>query len=203
MEHKMFKLIAILIGVLLSSLSFADSFTDSLRNWVLVSDNSNFTIGTTKNETVAEVHKFQKFDGFVHNNGIARVSVNLLSIDTGIEIRDERMQAMLFTTATQAVYSATLDMEKFRKLEAGDSKDFQLQGSLEMNGQSTRIPVATKITRLDSGNYQIKTVSANKIDVGKFGFSGGIEQLRAVANLKNISPIVTFEFKLEFEPSED
>ena len=99
----MSKLIAILIGVLLSSLSFADSLTDSLRNWALVSDNSNFTIGTTKNETVNEFHKIQKIDGFVHNNGIARVNVNLLSIDTGIEIRDERMQAMLFTSATQAV----------------------------------------------------------------------------------------------------
>ena len=195
----MFKLITILIGALLSSLSFAESFAD----WTLVSDSSNFTIGTTKNETVTEVHKLQKLDGFVRNDGNARVSVNLLSIDTGIEIRDERMQAMLFTTATQAVYSATVDMEKFRKLEAGGSKDFQLQGSLEMNNQSAVLPVATKITRLDSGNYQIKTVSANKIDVGKFGFSGGIEQLRAVANLKNISPVVTFEFKLEFEPIED
>ena len=195
----MFKLIAILIGVLLSSLSFAESFTD----WALVSDSSEFTIGTTKNETVTEVHKLQKLEGFVRNNGNARVSVNLLSIDTGIEIRDERMQAMLFTTATQAVYSATVEMEEFRKLEAGDSKDFQLQGSLEMNDRSTVIPVATKITRLDSGNYLIKTVSANKIDVRKFGFSSGIEQLRAVANLKNISPIVTFEFKLEFEPIED
>jgi hypothetical protein len=182
MERKMFKLIAILIGVLLSSLSFAESFTD----WALVSDSSEFTIGTTKNETITEVHKLQQLEGFVRINGNARVSLNLLSIDTGIEIRDERMQAMLFTTATQAVYSATVDMEKLRKLEAGDSTDFQLQGSLEMNDRSTVIPVATKITRLDSGNYQIKTVSANKIDVGKFGFSGGIEQLRAVANLKNI-----------------
>jgi polyisoprenoid-binding protein YceI len=199
MEHKMFKLIATLIGVLLSSLSFAESFTD----WALLSDSSNFTIGTTKNETVTEVHKLQKLEGYVRNNGNAQVSLNLLSIDTGIEIRDERMQAMLFTTATQAVYTATVDMEKFRKLEAGDSKDFQLQGSLEMNDRSTVIQVATKITRLDSGNYQIKTVSANKIDVGKFGFSGGIEQLRAVANLKDISPVVTFEFKLEFEPIED
>jgi hypothetical protein len=199
MEHKMFKLIAILIGVLFSSLSSAESFSD----WALVSDSSNFTIGTTKNETVIEVHKLRKLEGLVRNNGNAWVRVNLLSIDTGIEIRDERMRAMLFTTATQAVYSATVDMEKFRKLEAGDSKDFQLQGSLEMNDRSAVIPVATKITRLDSGNYQIETVSANKIDVGKFGFSGGIEQLRAVANLKNISPVVTFEFKLEFEPIED
>ena len=194
----MFKLITILVGVLLSSLSFADFFTD----WALVSDSSNFTIGTTKNETVTEVHKIQKLDGFVHNNGITRVNVNLLSIDTGIEIRDERMQSMLFSTATQAVYSATLDMEKFSKIKAGESKEFQLQGTLEMNDQSIRMPVTTKITRLHSGNYQVETVTANKIDVGKFGFSGGIEQLRAIANLKNISPVVTFEFKLEFEPIE-
>jgi hypothetical protein len=112
------------------------------------------------------------------------------------------MQAMLFATATQAVYSATLPMEKFWKIEAGESKEFQLQGTLEINGQSTRMPVTTKITRLHSGRYQVETVSANNIDVGKFGFSSGIEQLRAVANLKNISPVVTFEFKLEFEPIE-
>jgi polyisoprenoid-binding protein YceI len=190
----MIKLITILIGFLLSDLSFAD--------WALVSSHSNFTIGTTKNETVTEVHKFQKLDGFVRNNGDARVTVDLLSLDTGIEIRDLRMQAMLFYAATQAVYSATLDMERFLKIDAGVSKQFQLQGTLEMNGQSTPMPVTTKITRLHSGSYQVETVSANKIDVGKFGFSGGIEQLRAVANLKNISPVVTFEFKLEFEPIE-
>jgi polyisoprenoid-binding protein YceI len=190
----MFKLIAILIGVALSNLSFAD--------WVLVLNNSNFTIGTTKNETVTELHKFQKLDGFVRDNGIARVTVDLLSLDTGIEIRDLRMQAMLFYAATQAVYSATLDMESIRQIKAGRSKEFQLQGTLEMNGQSTRVPVTTKITKLDSGHYQVETVSANKIDVGMFGFSDGIEQLRAVANLKIISPVVTFEFKLEFEPIE-
>jgi hypothetical protein len=191
----MLKLIAILIGVALSNSSFAD--------WVLVSNNSNFTIGTTKNESVTEIHKFLKLDGFVQNNGDARVMVNLLSVDTGIEIRDERMQAMLFSTATQAIYSATLPMETLGQIKAGKSKEFQLQGTLEMNGQSTRVPVTTKITRLHSGSYQVATVSANKIDVGQFGFSGGIEQLRAIANLKNISPVVTFEFKLEFATKED
>ena len=191
----MTKLIAILIGVLLSDLSFSD--------WALVSSNSNFTIGTTKNATITEIHKFQKLGGFVRNNGQAQVTVNLLSVDTGIEIRDERMQAMLFSTATQAIYSATLPMETLRKIKAGNSKEFQLQGTLEMNGQSTRVPVTTKITRLHSGSYQVETVSANKIDVGQFGFSGGIEQLRAIANLMNISPVVTFQFKLEFAPKED
>lgn len=191
----MLKLIAILIGVVLSNLSFAD--------WVLVSNNSSFTIGTTKNESVTEIHKFLKLDGFVQNNGDARVMVNLLSVDTGIEIRDERMQAMLFSTATQAIYSSTLDMETLGQIKAGKSKEFQLQGTLEMNGQSTRVPVTTKITRLHSGSYQVETVSANKIDVGQFGFSSGIEQLRAIANLKKISPVVTFEFKLEFAPKED
>lgn len=191
----MLKLIAILIGVVLSNLSFAD--------WVLVSNNSSFTIGTTKNESVTEIHKFLKLDGFVQNNGDARVMVNLLSVDTGIEIRDERMQAMLFSTATQAIYSSTLDMETLGQIKAGKSKEFQLQGTLEMNGQSTRVPVTTKITRLHSGSYRVETVSANKIDVGQFGFSSGIEQLRAIANLKKISPVVTFEFKLEFAPKED
>ena len=72
-----------------------------------------------------------------------------------------------------------------------------------MPGPNVVSPVTTKITRLHSGSYLVETVSANKIDVGQFGFSGGIEQLRAIANLMDISPVVTFQFKLEFAPKED
>lgn len=185
---------ALLIGALLPNLSFAD--------WRLVSKNSSFTIGTTKNETVTEIHKFQELDGLVQNNGIASLTLNLLSVDTGIEIRDQRMQAMLFSASAQAVYRAILDVRTFVKMKAGESKEFQLEGILELNGNFTLMPVDTKVTRLPSGHYRIETVSANNIDVGLFGFSDGVEQLRAIANLLVISPIVTFEFDLEFEPLE-
>lgn len=186
----MLRLSAILLGVLLSNLSFAD--------WGLVSKNSSFTIGTTKNETVTEIHKFQKLQGFVQNNGVAQVTVNLLSVDTGIEIRDQRMQAMLFNASAEAVYKAVLDMEIVNKIETGKSEEIRLKGSLELNGLAVEMPVTTRVTRLRSGHFQVETIAANKIDVGMFGFLDGIEQLRAIAKLKIISPIVTFEFNLEF-----
>ena len=188
----MVRLIAIFVGVLLFNQSHAD--------WRLLPASASFTIGTTKNKTITEIHRFSKLEGFVQSDGTAVVTVNLLSVDTGIEIRDQRMQAMLFSTTANAVYKTKLDIEIFRKMGIGQSKEFRLDGVLELGGRQMPLPLTTRITRQESGNYQVTTISANEIDVGMFGFSDGIEQLRAVANLKVISPIVTFEFTLEFAP---
>lgn len=190
----MLRLIVIFVGVLLTNQSHAD--------WQLLPGSASFTIGTTKNETITEIHRFRELEGFVQSDGTAVVTVNLLSVDTGIEIRDQRMQAMLFSITANAVYKTKLDIEMFQKMGIGQSKEFRMDGMLELGGRQAPVPLTTRITRQESGNYQVTTISANEIDVGMFGFSDGIEQLRAIANLQLISPIVTFEFNLEFAPIE-
>lgn len=190
----MLRLIVIFVGVLLTNQSHAD--------WQLLPGSASFTIGTTKNGTITEIHRFRKLEGFVQSDGTAVVTVNLLSVDTGIEIRDQRMQAMLFSITANAVYKTKLDIEMFQKMGIGQSKEFRMDGMLELGGRQAPVPLTTRITRQESGNYQVTTISANEIDVGMFGFSDGIEQLRAIANLQLISPIVTFEFNLEFAPIE-
>lgn len=188
----MLRLIVIFVGVLLTNQSHAD--------WQLLPGSASFTIGTTKNGTITEIHRFRKLEGFVQSDGTAVVTINLLSVDTGIEIRDQRMQAMLFSITANAVYKTKLDIEMFQKMGIGQSKEFRMDGMLELGGRQAPVPLTTRITRRESGNYQVTTISANEIDVGMFGFSDGIEQLRAIANLQLISPIVTFEFNLEFAP---
>jgi len=171
----------------------------ALADWEMVKKASSVSFGTVKNEIVSELHKFTEFKGIVQNNGAARIEIDLLSVDTGIEIRDQRMRDMLFADSFKAIYSANMEMQRITNIPTGDSVELNLDGSLELNGHSREIPLKVRVTNLKSGSFQVEAMAANKIDVSTFGFTKGIEQLRSIAGLNVISPMVTLQFKLEFE----
>lgn len=174
-----------------------------LADWEMVKRASSFSFGTVKNKTVSELHQFTEFRGLVQNNGAARFEIDLLSVDTGIKIRDERMRNILFFDSTRAVYRVNMDMQRITNIPTGESIELDLDGSLELNGSSGEIPLRVRVTNLKSGTFQVEAIAANTIDVSGFGFVEGIEILRLVAGLKAISLMVTLEFKLVFEPLQD
>lgn len=171
----------------------------ALADWEMVKNASSVSFGTVKNETVSELHKFTEFRGSVQNNGVARIEIDLLSVDTGIEIRDQRMRDFLFADSFKAIYNANMEMQRITSIPIGESVELKLDGSLDLNGRSMEMPLKVRVTNLKSGSFQVETMAANKIDVSIFGFTEGIEQLRSIAGLNIISPIVTLQFKLEFE----
>ena len=168
-------------------------------DWELVKNSSSVSFGTVKNNTVSESHKFTEFGGVVQDNGLARIQIDLLSVDTGIDIRDQRMRNLLFADASTAVYEARIGIPRFTRIPTGESIELILYGSLELNGQSQEMPLDVRMTHLKSGNYLVETISAKTIELGSFGFIPGIEQLRAIAGLNAISTAVTLEFKLVFQ----
>lgn len=187
----MLRIVVTLIYIVLANHALAD--------WEMVKKASSVSFGTVKNEIVSELHKFTEFKGIVQNNGAARIEIDLLSVDTGIEIRDQRMRDFLFADSFKAIYSANMEMQRISKIPTGESVELNLDGSLELNGHSREIPLKVRVTNLRSGSFQVEAVAANKIDVSTFGFAEGIEQLRSIAGLNVISPMVTLQFKLEFE----
>ena len=185
------RILGLIVGVLLSASSFAD--------WELDASQSSFSFGTTKNDTIGENHKFHKLSGFVQNNGVSQFEIDLLSVDTGIEIRDERMQKMLFTSAQKAIYKTEIDMAALQSMASGQQQPLILMGQLQLNGKSIQLPIKTTVSKMKSGSFMVETTEPHKMDVGLFGFNGGVESLRAIANLKMISPVITFEFNIVFK----
>ena len=51
-----------------------------------------------KKNKIGEVHSFSQLAGSINDKGFASIRVNLASVKTHIEIRDERMKSMLFET---------------------------------------------------------------------------------------------------------
>jgi len=70
-------------------------------DWTLDSDQSSLHFVSIKNGTTAETHRFAELEGKAADSGKVTVVVHLISVDTKIPIRDERMQEMLFDTKTR------------------------------------------------------------------------------------------------------
>ena len=70
---------------------------DANAPWHLVNEESRLTFVSIKAGDVAEVHTFNTMTGTVTADGGATIEVSLDSVDTAIELRDERMRALLST----------------------------------------------------------------------------------------------------------
>ena len=94
----------------IAALAFSASAS---AQWSLDLDNSQLSFVTVKAEHIAEVHSFSRLEGQIDAAGNARISIDLSSVETGIAIRNERMQSMLFETGLypQAAVSAAINTD--------------------------------------------------------------------------------------------
>ena len=177
----------------LSGLSSAD--------WQLDNSQSQLNLVTTKAVNIAEVHRFRQLDGAIAN-GVARVNINLNSIDTRIGIRDQRMRDMLFETARfpAATLTATIDHNSIDKLAVGQQIALKLSGQLALHGESKTVDLGpVRVTRLTGDRLQVASQQPAIINAGDFRLVAGVEKLRAAVGLPSISNAVPVTFVLVFE----
>lgn len=168
--------------------------------WDLDPAASSLSVVSVKNGDVEEVHRFTGLTGAVADNGAALVAVALGSVETGIEVRDERMRTMLFDLAGHpyALVTTRLDTAAIEGLAAGASQTVQAPLAIEANGTRVETVATLAVTRLDADRVAVATPSPIEIDAARFGFGPGIERLRAVAGLDSISVLVPATAELVF-----
>ena len=66
--------------------------------WSLDNDSSTLSFVTVKADHVGEVHTIDHLTGTIEDDGAVEITIELASVNTMIDIRNERMQAMLFET---------------------------------------------------------------------------------------------------------
>lgn len=170
-------------------------------NWTLDGDGSALSFVSTKAINVAEVHRFGQLSGNVDGSGKVSISIALGSVDTGIELRDERMRDMLFDTEHYpvATVSATVDASAIDAMSAGDSIDMTIEGDLDLHGVSKPLMMDIVVTK--SGDDHLLVVSKKPVlvNVPEFSLAEGVEALREIAGLPNISLAVPVSFVLSFD----
>jgi polyisoprenoid-binding protein YceI len=168
--------------------------------WTLDGDASTVSFVTTKAINVAEAHRFGELSGSVDADGQIMVSIGLASVDTSIEIRDERMREMLFQTDqySQATVSAKVDMAALEAMQPGQSESMTIEGMVSLHGESRPIPISVVVARSGADHLLVTSEKPVIVNATEFKLAEGVEALREVAGLPSISLAVPVSFVLSF-----
>jgi polyisoprenoid-binding protein YceI len=169
--------------------------------WTLNGEQSTLSFVSTKAINVAEAHKFAELSGGVDASGQVSIAINLASVDTSIELRDERMREMLFETEQvgSATIGAKVDAAALAGLAAGQSMDVTVEGVLTLHGEIRPLMIEIVVAR--SGDSQLLVMSRKPVIVNapEFKLGEGVEALREIAGLPSISLAVPVSFVLAFD----
>ncbi len=172
--------------------------------WTVQPDQSQVYFMSYKNVDIAESHVFKKVQGTVDAKGIAKITIQLASVDTKIPIRDERMKTLLFETDTHpsAEITAKLDPKWLAEVEKGTPKSTTLNATLKLHGQEKPIQLMVMATRTQNNQVQVTTMKPIILNAESWGLAKGITKLKDIAGLSSISISVPVGFVLNFASQE-
>jgi polyisoprenoid-binding protein YceI len=168
--------------------------------WQLDPSESAVYFVSVKNSRVGEAHEFKALSGGISGAGEARVTIELDSVETLIPIRNERMREMLFETVKfpNASVSTSLDADQLALLSDGMRHRMTLQASLSLHGNEQELQLPLELVMVKDRLYVYSSTPV-VINAADFGLDGGVEKLREVAGLANISTAVPVTFSLQFQ----
>jgi polyisoprenoid-binding protein YceI len=171
--------------------------------WSIDSGQSSLNFVTTKAGQpgvagIGEIQTFKRFSGDLDATGQIKLNIDLASVDTGIEIRDERLRTMLWNikATPQATFSAKLGPEDLTKMAASGVADLDVTGQLELAGQTKPVNAKLRVSRLGTDKLMVLTRTPILINSNDFGLRAGVEALREVMGLNFISASAPVTFAL-------
>ncbi len=182
------------LAALVSSVLFVSA---AQAHWSLDNEASSLSFVTVKAEHVAEAHSFDRLSGTIGDNGDVEITIELASVNTMIQIRNERMQEMLFET-NMFPEATIIDLDALTDMDAGASTARQVDFELSLHGQSVAMAADVQITRTGEG-VVVSTLKPIIVMSDAFALTAGVEKLREVAGLPSISRAVPVSFTVVFE----
>ncbi|MBL4910839.1 MAG: YceI family protein [Alteromonadaceae bacterium] len=185
------RLALLLVSIIISLPSFAA--------WQLNNQQSRLSFISIKKTNVAEVHRFTQLSGELSKNAKISMIIDLTSVDTGITIRNERMQKFLFATDLfpQAKFTASLSKEVLNNI--AENSIISVTGELSLHGMKQAITVDVMLVRVNDNKFVVSSMQPIIIQAANFNLGAGVEKLQALAKLPSISKAVPVSFVLTFE----
>ncbi|WPN45997.1 MULTISPECIES: YceI family protein [unclassified Pseudomonas] len=172
----------------LSFLLLAGATLSAHADWYLDGESSRLSFVSTKNANVSEVQRFLVLHGQVDPKGLARVEVEMDSINSGIPLRDERMRKELFEIEKfpEALITTQIDLRPINDLAPGAQLELRLPLTVDLHGKQHTYNAQLLATRLDDRRFQVVTLEPVVISAEDFELAPGLETLRKLAGLSAI-----------------
>jgi OmpA-OmpF porin, OOP family len=170
--------------------------------WQLDGDGSALGFQSVKNETKVEISSFASLTGSIAEDGTARVTVLLDSVDTTIDLRNVRMRFLFFETFTypEAVITARIDPAMLDGLTDSRRKTIRLPYELTLHGVTKPLSSDVTVTLLDDNRVAVATAMPISIAAADFNLTEGIRKLEEAATV-TILPSASVSFDLLFTRS--
>lgn len=154
--------------------------------------------GSIKKDKIGEVNSFSGLKGTVDADGKADVTIDLTTLETNIDIRNERMLEHVFKGAGEAQLTAQLDMDEVKGLAVGEMAVVDVEGALSLLGVSTELDLEMVVVRL--AENKVMALSNDMVFVGteELGVTAGIDKLMELAKLPGITRTSPVTLRLVF-----
>lgn len=164
-----------------------------LADWVLDNNKSGLYFVSIKKDHIAETHTFRKLSGVITKAGQGNLTIDLASVATNVDIRDERIRDHLFETTTFATANVIVDLSK-----TGVKPGIQtVNVTLDLHGVKKEIAAMVAITEAGD-TVQVSTVAPIILDAADFNLAGGLTVMREIGSVASISNAVPVTFFLSF-----
>ena len=169
--------------------------------WQLNNDLSRLSFISTKATDIGEVHHFTRLQGTIGDAHTVAVEIDLASVETLIPIRNERMQQFLFAVAEYptAEVRADVDADAWTGLPVGAVATLKQAATLRLKDRNVELDLQLLVARVGADRLVVSTLQPVLLNASAVGLGAGVEQLRAIAGLPNISQSVPVSFVLTFE----
>ncbi len=170
-------------------------------SWALNGDASRLSYVSVKADEIAETNEFKALSGSVSEAGEAVLEIDLASVSTGVDIRNERMREVFFEVANnpKAAITAAIDARSFASLKVGDNNIENVEGTLSMKGVEIDVEAEVDVTRTGPDRVTVVTTKPVIVAAESLELTDGLAQLQELANLPSITPVVPVTFSLTFE----
>jgi polyisoprenoid-binding protein YceI len=168
--------------------------------WTLDGGASSFYYVTSKAGAVTEVNTFGGLSGEIADDGTALLVIDLATVNTSVEVRDQRMRDIAFKVGEfpMARVSVKVDAAALAGMAPGTLSAASYEATLSMHGVNAPIAAELRVVKLDADTVLVQTAKPLLVAASAVGLAEAVEELRTVANLPSINPQVVVDFSLVY-----
>lgn len=169
--------------------------------WQLAGEDSKIAFGSVKKDAVGEAHHFSELSGSVSDAGEATIEIDVTSVETWIDIRNERMMKHVFDAEKfpKATVSAKLDMTEFEALEPGEMTTATTTATLGFLGQELPVEAELFVVALADNRVMVTSDEMLMLSTADLGITAGVDKLMELAKLPSITRVTPVTMRLIFE----
>ncbi|SEW15278.1 Polyisoprenoid-binding protein YceI [Cognatiyoonia koreensis] len=177
----------------------AAAATAQADGWTLDAENSKISFGSIKNHDVGESHSFGDLSGSVSADGMAMIEIALASVQTNVDVRNERLIEHVFTDGPKASLTASIDMAAMAAIPVGGMTRMLVEGDLTLIGEPVPVDVTMFAVRLAEDKVMVVSDDLIFVSAAEAGINQGVDKLQELAGLDHIARAVPASLRLVFE----